>query len=318
MKSPEQLRQFFEEKLLDDLRVLEARRKSVLNKISITAGIVGVIALLFAIILTVQTRSPVGFIIPLVSAAVIIGLASRFISKGYVSDFKHIVIGGIVKFLGDDLNYEPNGFIEKHIFMMSKIFTTGPNVYKGDDLVWGNIGATRIRFSELNAVHESGSGKNRHRVTIFRGLFFTGDFNKDFKGKTIVLPDTAEALFSRLGSKLQAMNIFRGQLIKLEDPQFERQFVVYGDDQVEARYILSPSLMSRIVDYKQKSGKKICLSFVGSMVFVAIWISRNLFEPKIFNTLLDFEPIRQYYEDLRLAADIVEDLNLNVRIWSRQ
>jgi len=318
MKSPEQLRQFFEEKLLDDLRVLEARRKSVLNKISITAAILGSIALLFAILVTAQIRSPAGFIIPLVPAAAIIGLASSFISRGYVSDFKHIVIGAIVKFLGDDLNYEPGGFIEKHLFMMSKIFTTEPNIYKGDDLVRGNIGATKIRFSELNAVHESGSGKNRSRVTIFRGLFFTGDFNKNFTGKTIVLPDTAESLFGSLGAKLQSMNIFRGQLIKLEDPLFEQQFVVYGDDQIEARYILSPSLMSRIVDYKQKSGKKIYLSFVGSMVFVAIWINRNLFEPKIFNTLLDFEPIRQYYEDLRLAVDIVEDLNLNVRIWSRQ
>jgi hypothetical protein len=133
-----------------------------------------------------------------------------------------------------------------------------------------------------------------------------------------VLPDAAETLLGRLGTKLQSMNILRGQLIKLEDPQFEKEFVVYGDDQVEARYILSPSLMSRIVDYKQKTGKRIYLSFVGSTIFVAIWIGRNLFEPRIFKTLLDFEPIRQYYEDLKIAIEIVEDLNLNVRIWSKE
>ena len=58
--------------------------------------------------------------------------------------------------------------------------------------------------------------------------------------------------------------------------------------------------------------------FVGSMVFVAISFSRNLFEPKLFSSLTDFENIREYYDDLDLAISIVDDLNLNTRIWSKQ
>jgi hypothetical protein len=202
--------------------------------------------------------------------------------------------------------------------MLSKIFTTKPNRYKGDDLVWGKTGATTIKFSEIHAVHESGSGKNRHRHTVFKGLFFIGDFNKDFTTQTVVLPDTAEKLFGYLGQKLQSLNIFRGQLIKLDDPEFEKHFVVYGNDQIQARYILSTSLMERIVEFKKKTGRKIYLSFVGSMVFVAVSYTRSLFEPRIFKTLLDFDPIRKYFEDLQLAIGIVDDLNLNTRIWSKQ
>ncbi|UCG49610.1 MAG: DUF3137 domain-containing protein, partial [Phycisphaerales bacterium] len=103
-----------------------------------------------------------------------------------------------------------------------------------------------------------------------------------------------------------------------EDPEFERNFAVYGSDQIEARYILSTSLMSRIVDFKKGSGRKIHLSFVGSRVFVAISYTRSLFEPRIFTTLLDFEPIRGYFEDLQLAVGIVDELNLNTRIWSKE
>ena len=106
--------------------------------------------------------------------------------------------------------------------------------------------------------------------------------------------------------------------VELEDPEFESHFVVYGSDQIEARYILSTSLMARITDFKNKTGKKIFLSFIGSMVFVAVSYSRNLFEPKLFTTLLDFEPIRRYYEDLQLIIGIVDDLNLNTRIWSKE
>lgn len=109
----------------------------------------------------------------------------------------------------------------------------------------------------------------------------------------------------------------RGSLIKLEDPEFEKMFVVYGDDQIEARYILSTSLMRRIVDFKKKSKRTIYISFVGSKIYVAVSYSRNLFEPRIFKTLLAFSPIKEYFEDLELVYGLVEDLNLNNRIWTK-
>jgi hypothetical protein len=34
--------------------------------------------------------------------------------------------------------------------------------------------------------------------------------------------------------------------------------------------------------------------------------------------LLDFDMVREYFEDLTLAYGIVEDLNLNRRIWSKR
>ena len=48
------------------------------------------------------------------------------------------------------------------------------------------------------------------------------------------------------------------------------------------------------------------------------YIGVDLFEPRLFQTLLDFKPVRQYFEDIELAVGIVDDLNLNTRIWSKQ
>jgi len=110
----------------------------------------------------------------------------------------------------------------------------------------------------------------------------------------------------------------RGELVRLEDPEFEKHFVVYGQDQVEARYVLSTSLMRRIVAFKQKTGHDVCLSFVNSNVHVAIKGSKNIFEPRIFRTVLDFGLIREYVQDLELATGIVQELNLNTRIWTKQ
>jgi hypothetical protein len=236
----------------------------------------------------------------------------------YKARFKGEVLEKIIKFIDPNLNYKPSDYIDKSTFMMSQIFKTTPNIYKGDDLVWGKAGATDIRFCELNAIYESGSGKDRHQQTIFKGLFFIADFNKHFMCRTVVLPDTAEKLFGWLGQKLQEMNIFRGQIVKLDDPEFENMFVVYSDDQIEARYILSTSLMQRISEFRKKTGRTVYMSFVGSNVYVAVSFKRNLFEPKIFSTILDFDVIREYYGDFGLAIGIVDDLNLNTRIWSKE
>lgn len=319
MKTIDELKRFYHQALKPDLQALEKRRLAIVKKITsigIAAfGVAGIVILLFAGV--VRDVVPV-IIFPLMAAGGITFGLGWYISKGYRTDFKVSIIERLVGFVDSQLKYNPKRYIKQSEFNASKIFHTKPNRYKGDDYVSGKIGQTEIRFSELDAKHESGSGKNRTVVQIFKGLFFIADFNKHFHGRTVVLPDTSEKMFGRLGQKLQKWNISRDDLVKLEDPEFEREFVVYSNDQVEARYILSTSLMKRIVDFKRNSGKKIHLSFINSQVNVAVSFKRSLFEPKLFSTLLDFKPIQEYFEDLVLAVGIVEDLNLNTRIWTKE
>jgi hypothetical protein len=319
VKTLEEFTTFYHTTLIYDLKELEKERRKIITRlIYILTAILCVFGICLLITVTsAEEATPFVFILTILSI-IVYAIISYFMTRGYIARFKSFVIRRIVKFIDENLNYDAKDCIDKTTFMSSKIFTTKPNRYKGDDLVWGKTGTTEIKFSEINAEYESGSGKNRHRYVIFKGLFFIGDFNKHFTGETVVLPDTAEKLFGHFGQKLQSLNIFRGKLIKLEDPEFESHFVVYGDDQIEARYILSTSLMERIVGFKKKTGKKIHLSFVNSMVFVAVSYTKNLFEPRIFRTLLDFEPMREYFEDLQLTIGIVDDLNLNTRIWSKQ
>lgn len=148
------------------------------------------------------------------------------------------------------------------------------------------------------------------RKTVFKGLFFQADFNKKFKGKTVVLPAV-------LDYKIQVLNQNRGQVIKLEDPEFSNFFVVYGNDQVEARYILSTSLMEKLVRFRKKARRNIYVSFVESKIYIAVEYAENLFEPLLFKSMLSFAPIREYFEILQLMIGVVEELNLNRRIWSK-
>ncbi len=324
MKTHEELKEFYESTLVNDLKVLEERRKGIVGKlliiVAVALGIAGVGAIVMA---SSGTPAPVIIIVPLIGALVVGGIALSVMRKGYVQEFKTRIINKLVRFVDDSLSYTQHACIPESVYMSSQIFRRRPDRYKGDDMVSGKIGVTQIEFSELKSEYKTTSTNSKgrsqtHWHTIFKGLFFVADFNKHFAGETVVLPDTAEKLFGMLGQKLQSLNTFRGKLIKLEDPEFEKLFVVYGNDQIEARYILSTSLMERITNFKKKTKRPIYLSFIGSNVFVAVSYTKNLFEPKIFSTLLDFAPILEYFEDLNLAVGIVEDLNLNTRIWTKK
>ncbi len=155
------------------------------------------------------------------------------------------------------------------------------------------------------------------RKTLFKGLFFRANFNKSFQGKTVVLPDVAERLFGGVGRMLQSWNTSKGELIQLEDPEFERFFAVYGDDQIEARYILSTNLMARLTDFRKRAGRDLYISFVGNTIHIAVKYEEDLFEPKLFYSMLKFAPIKEYYEIFRLMLDLVEELKLNRRIWKQ-
>ncbi len=313
MKGINELYDCYRNQLLPDLKILEEERKKTLKKIlTVTFAIIPIAILLAAL---AKRLIPYIIIITIIILAVVI----KMFSKKYVKNFKVGIIDKIVKFIDDNLIYCRNKYIPRHLFETSKIFKQRVDKYRGDDYVEGKIGKTQVEFSEIHAQYVTRDSKgNRHHHTIFKGLFFVADFNKKFNGTTVVLPDVAEKLFGQIGTMLQSWNKSRGQLIKLESPEFEKYFAVYGDDQIQARYILSTSLMERIVNFKRKTGRKIYLSFVGSKIFVAISYRKNLFEPRIFKTLLEFTPIQEYYEDLATAIAIVQDLNLNTRIWSKQ
>ena len=85
---------------------------------------------------------------------------------------------------------------------------------------------------------------NLHR-TAYKGILITLTMNKNFSGETIVKKDNG--LLGRWFSRKYIKTIEGLENIKLEDPVFEKKFEVYSNDQIEARYLLSTSFMSRLL-----------------------------------------------------------------------
>jgi hypothetical protein len=314
MKSLADLEQFYYSTLLPELTDLEEERKKIRKKSTKIFGTTFLVALVVGVIFKSLLPSILTGVIGVVVYFVVCGPDN----KKLYHQFKIRIIGKIVSFIDPHLKYDYKSYIPQQVFKRSGIFQKGIDRYSGDDYVSGTLEKTHIEFSELDVEYITRDSEgNEQRHTIFKGIFFSADFNKHFKTKTYVLPDVAEQLFGFFGETLQSLFKSHGELVKMEDPEFEKQFVVYGKDQIEARYILSPALIRRILDFKTKTKHNIYLSFVDTRVYIALSFNRNLFEPRLFSSYVNFESIQQYYEDLRLALDLVEELNLNNRIWTK-
>lgn len=164
-------------------------------------------------------------------------------------------------------------------------------------------------FKKGKSIDEMGSS--------FVGMFATMDFNKKFNGTTIVLPDQYEKRIGYMAKTLQSMNLNRNQLVNMEDTEFENEFVVYSTDQTEARYILSPSLMQRITAFKKKVGNSVLMSFKNDKLYMAVQLPYGFLSLRQNQNLVTSNVLELFYEDITTAVGIVEDLNLNTKIWTK-
>ena len=130
-------------------------------------------------------------------------------------------------------------------------------------------------------------------------------------GMLVDLDDTGKSLARYL--------IFYSQIrVKLENPDFEKTFDVYSTDQIEARYLLSPSMMERLLALDREFNKNITISFRDSNILIAIPESRNHFEASIWKPMDDLSQLKNDFSMIHALVSIVEDLNLNTRIWSKK
>ena len=319
MKSISELTDYYYDHLYEDLKRLEDERKAIVRKLIIIDTVLAIIALM--IILGIYDAGN-GFSDSIIFVAVggvaIAGVVQKFMTKDYTVSFKDKIIQPMIEAIDDNLNYSPVGYISEHHFKRSRIFKHRIDRYSGNDYVSGAIDGIKIQFSDVHAEYKTKDSKGRTSWhTIFNGLFISSEFNKHFKGKTIILPDTAEKMFgSLIGKWLQSRNVTRELLIKMDDPAFEKTFVVYGTNQIESRYILTHSMMKRLLEFKKRSGEDVFISFTGKNIHIAV-AGGDRFEPTVFRSLLSYKQAMAYISTLKLGIGIVEDLKLNEHLWSK-
>ncbi len=177
-----------------------------------------------------------------------------------------------------------------------------------EDGLAGNHNGVNFALAEATLRRRSGSsdGKENYK-TVFHGLLFVFDVKKRFSGMAVAVRDS--------GPLKKLFDTRRAQRVALEDPRFEKLFEVYGTDQVEARFLFTPTLMERIVALGEVIGDPAPhIAFHDGRLLVAAKVKGNRFEAgSIFVPMNDRRRIDNILEELTLVFEIVETLEASLK-----
>lgn len=204
--------------------------------------------------------------------------------------------------------------IEKHLFKITPERIAGQ--YKGVEIKFN----TALLF---DIQKRYSGGKRRTKIkNVFSGYIVEMDMNKQFSGHTIMesmLYHTDESLFDFLKSDYYEM-----QEIELEDPEFKKHFsTIKSTDQVEARYILTPTMMERLKELEISLGRLLNLSdmrlsFLDKKLLIVMKVrARNtLLRLCVLNKPLykQDKEICKFKDTLLEILEIVDELKLDEKL----
>ncbi|MFC0779816.1 DUF3137 domain-containing protein [Flavobacterium sp. HJSW_4] len=304
------------------LNSLEVDRKNISETYKSCYIIFGVAAVIFifGLIIEFPTLGFYGgvaaFVIGIVKYSKVNGEA-----KKYKAIYKTNVVGSALKTINESFIFTPQSGLSEEEFIDSELFTTYPDRYKTQDLITGTADKTSYWFAEVHAEYktetETKNGTKTTWHTLFKGIVFVADFNKNFEVSTVVRPKSLSASFGAWFSK----NVFsfgNAEVVQLENTEFDDKFVTYSRNQIEARYILTPAMMERILMLNNKSRGTISISFIHSKMYIAFPLSHNYFEPPIHSSLLVPDLLTDDLSIVQFMHNIVHELDLNTRIWGKE
>lgn len=313
--------------LVPTLEELEPDRL-LYRKKSSTYLLVIILPLIGIAIAGVMLQSLMPFVISgivwLVIGVILYQVRAGAVASRYKTNYKATVIPRLLATIDPQLSHTADHGIPAALFVASELFNTKPDRYATEDLIQGKYGKTFLQLAEVNAQRrqtttDSKGNTRTTYVTYFGGLLLIADFHKDFQGRTFVFPDKAEKTFGGIARFFQkAGGRKETNLIQLEDAEFEHQFKVYATDEVEARYVLSTSMMRRILEMQTRFGKDVRLAFKDSQLILAVPHNKAFLEPKTKVPATDQTQIEAMLTDLKFFLETIEELDLNTRIWTKE
>lgn len=238
----------------------------VLNKIRLVLFLIDII-LLFSTLHLKQSFIPL-VIISLITALVFI--VTFFIELIIAKKLKK----EMMQKLSLDINnfrYEPDKGLEKRYFDAAN-FIKNYNKYSACDYMSGSLESGKsFAISEIVVKNEQRDREGRQsEFILFSGIFGMMTANNEYNFDLNITPDFNNKYLNQMMNDLKKMLGANKNVVRLENPEFERYFEVYSDNQVEARKVLTINFMEKLLNLRKKMKKKITVIYKSRIIYFFI------------------------------------------------
>ncbi len=288
---------YYERDLKEVLADIEIRRKKAFQNFLTAGAIIALIAIVFLIL--TNANAPI----------VAIGIGGLIVLAYFYSKVLNLrrraklsVLPIICDYLEFEYSYAPR------INLLAKFrglaLIPSYDEEEREDEISGSLKEVDFWLQEVKLIEVKQEEDGESLTTVFKGLLCHFDFHKSFKGTTIGRKD-----FTALGNFFSGFTT-SGERVKLEDPEFENKFEVFSTDQIEARYLLTPGFMQRVLDLLRIPDiKHVQFAFDDGKFYMAIESPKKFFEGGDVN-LNEPEYVQNIINDIALVFDVVRTLNL--------
>ncbi|HEU4996493.1 MAG TPA: DUF3137 domain-containing protein [Gemmatimonadaceae bacterium] len=217
---------------------------------------VGVICVVATIAFSSFTAIPP--IIPLLLGAVAFA-ASYFDSQKVFESSVTVAMKRIVGALSGGLAYSPRSTMTLQQFAGMDLFGERCVRWTSRHEIAGRGHGTKY------SIHEVRAGGIDRRSVIFKGIIVRIEFSESFPGNTVIVPDRHGQL-TDAGTGPRR----KKELVMVKHPAFERLYSVYSTSYFDARQLITPRLITLVMEAHNELQTTLRLSFVGKSLFIVI------------------------------------------------
>lgn len=185
-----------------------------------------------------------------------------------------------------------------------------------EDFWQGEVAGRPFQLFEAHLENEtSDSDGGTKTVTKFRGPFLSVGFARQFHGTTLIQRAGTHKKFGFFGGKKDSISAAGKTMdaVDIVHPEFEDAFDVYATDQVEARYLVHPAYVERMLEVEQAfQGKELRAIFCGGELTIVVEAS-NMFESGGMDASKDRDKVDLTISQFRALANLAQSLNESER-----
>lgn len=211
----------------------------------------------------------------------------------------------------ENLRYASKGGLTYNEIRDSLVVNCGEQkYYKSEDLLTGTVYSIPFSYCDVVTQYLKRRGKKSEVRTIFEGQVMRFSLPEHSKWSFGHLQIIEKGSLSNQGGRRAAYEI------RTENEAFNQRFEVFAADEHNAFYFLTPQMLEQIIGFADFSGCQIAITFVGAVLYVAIYRSHSMFNASVSQP---FSQQRQLIlSDANLLKQAAEILIFGANVLTQQ
>ena len=104
----------------------------------------------------------------------------------------------------------------------------------------------------------------------------------------------------------------------MEDQDFNNKFKIYAQNEHDAFYILTPSLMEKLKKVTGNVRGKLLFCFIDNRLHIGLQNNKDSFEHSIYTKINEEKVINEISQDIKLITNFVDELSLDNSLFRRE